>query len=365
MSRGVNGDAEMATTALASSTPLADALRAVPFANLDTVTSSHDLRYKPIPSLYLEPEAPTKPRWAWADIDAHDYLFAFNASAPPPTCTALAPTPATDRPGGDLRSEPSTSEAASSATCCNTTGCAAWVFDASAPGPFGGCAAGESCCYLKTFVKKPKPSANMSSGVVSRGADTQWSAPPAGLRSAPPLGGLAAGTFELRADGGFHAWTVENASPAGSTKIGALSEALVAVRVSGGGVPTAARALRTAPPPASPASSGSASRARSRSSASYHDAALLEGLNPRYGRSPWRVGDLDGSTTPAAALTLSPPTTDAPLTPLLLTLPLSVQNDVARSAVRRRRVLGRWRRDERSGVRRGVRRRRWLRVMDP
>ena len=61
-----------------SSTPLADALRAISFVNLDTVTSSHDLRYKPIPSLYLEPEAPTKPRWAWADIDAHDYLFAFN-----------------------------------------------------------------------------------------------------------------------------------------------------------------------------------------------------------------------------------------------------------------------------------------------
>ena len=280
-SGGVNGDAEMATTALASSTPLADALRAVPFANLDTVTSSHDLRYKPIPSLYLEPEAPTKPRWAWADIDAHDYLFAFNASAPPPTCTALAPTPATDRPGGDLRSEPSTSEAVCSATCCNTTGCAAWVFDASAPGPFGGCAAGESCCYLKTFVKEPKPSANMSSGVVSRGADTQWSAPPAGLRSAPPLGGLAAGTFELRADGGFHAWTVENASPAGSTKIGALSEALVAVRVSGGGVPTAARALRTAPPP------GVAGVERLSFSGSQpfvrlvpHDAALPEGLNP-------------------------------------------------------------------------------------
>ena len=68
---------------------------------------------------------------------------------------------------------------------CIRDSCAAWVFDASAPGPFGGCAAGESCCYLKTFVKEPKPSANMSSGIVSRGADTQWSAPPAGLRSAP------------------------------------------------------------------------------------------------------------------------------------------------------------------------------------
>ena len=58
-----------------------------------------------------------------------------------------------------------------------------------------------------------------------------------------------------------------------------------------------------------------------------------EGLNlPLYGRSPWRVGDLDGSTTPAAALTLSATNpTDAPLElSLLLTLPLSVQNDVAR-----------------------------------
>ena len=38
------------------------------------------------------------------------------------------------------------------------------------------------------------------------------------MRSAPPLGGLASGTVELRADGTLRAWTIENASPAGSRK---------------------------------------------------------------------------------------------------------------------------------------------------
>ena len=63
------------------------------------------------------------------------------------------------------------------------------------------------------------------------------------MRSAPPLGGLAAGTVELRADGSLHAWTLENASPAGSTKIATLDDALFGLRVGDKAV-----ALRTAPP---------------------------------------------------------------------------------------------------------------------
>lgn len=35
-------------------------------------------------------------------------------------------------------------------------------------------------------------------------------APPMGLRSSIPLGGLGAGTFELRGDGSFADWTLEN-----------------------------------------------------------------------------------------------------------------------------------------------------------
>ena len=53
------------------------------------------------------------------------------------------------------------------------------------------------------------------------------------MRSAVPLGGLGTGSFELRADGTFHEWTIENQSPGGSAKLnkGALDMALLGVRV--------------------------------------------------------------------------------------------------------------------------------------
>lgn len=42
--------------------------------------------------------------------------------------------------------------------------------------------------------------------------------PPSGMRSAVPLGGLGTGSFELRADGTIHEWTLENQSPGGSAR---------------------------------------------------------------------------------------------------------------------------------------------------
>lgn len=54
------------------------------------------------------------------------------------------------------------------------------------------------------------------------------------MRSAVPLGGLGTGSFELRADGTIHEWTLENQSPGGSAKLnkGALNLAVFGVRVS-------------------------------------------------------------------------------------------------------------------------------------
>ena len=54
----------------------------------------------------------------------------------------------------------------------------------------------------------------------------RWVCAPSWACSAPPLGGLATGTVELRADGSLHAWTIENASPAGSTKTAVLDDAV-------------------------------------------------------------------------------------------------------------------------------------------
>ncbi|XP_020613507.1 uncharacterized protein LOC110051776 [Orbicella faveolata] len=53
------------------------------------------------------------------------------------------------------------------------------------------------------------------------------------MRSAVPLGGLGTGSFELRADGTIHEWTIENQSPGGSAKLnkGALNLAVFGVRV--------------------------------------------------------------------------------------------------------------------------------------
>ena len=190
--------------------PLAAALASVPFVNEGKVSRADVFRYQPIPAMYLEPEAPTRARWAWADGREHQYLFgAANAT------------------------------------------------------------------------------------------------PPLGMRSAPPLGGLAAGTVELRADGSLQAWTIENASPAGSTKLAVLDDALLGVRLAAGSWAEAV-ALRTAPPAGIPGVeeigfAGTQPFVR----LTPRGAGLPEGLDLRlYGRSPWRVGDLDASSTPALALTL-------------------------------------------------------------
>lgn len=69
------------------------------------------------------------------------------------------------------------------------------------------------------------------------------------MRSAVPLGGITTGSFELRADGTFHEWTIENQSPGGSAKLnkGALDLAVFGVRVSRKSSQEAAL-LRTYPP---------------------------------------------------------------------------------------------------------------------
>ena len=60
---------------------------------------------------------------------------------------------------------------------------------------------------------------------------------------------LGTGSFELRADGSIHEWTIENQSPAGSAKLNyvALDLAVFAVRVQRG-ASRIAKLLRTHPP---------------------------------------------------------------------------------------------------------------------
>ena len=109
------------------------------------------------------------------------------------------------------------------------------------------CVSGTFCCWLKSAV--PTPITNQdycTSGIAGR-KDTRH--PPAGMRSAVPLGGMGTGSFELRADGTFHEWTIENQSPGGSAKLnkGALDLAVFGVRVASEGSSTSSL-LRVHPP---------------------------------------------------------------------------------------------------------------------
>lgn len=67
--------------------------------------------------------------------------------------------------------------------------------------------------------------------------------PPMGLRSSPALGGIGAGSTELRSDGSFRDWTILNQRPAGSGKYGIVDDVWMAARVGG-----KAKVLRTHPP---------------------------------------------------------------------------------------------------------------------
>ena len=115
---------------------LSDALATLPFANSGVLSAQMNLTTDYVDVIYLEPEAPQRARWAWADghvTPFKDHRYLFRGSTP---------------------------------------------------------------------------------GVYSNDSLV----PPLGMRSAPPLGGLATGTIELRGDGTLRAFTIENASPAGSVK---------------------------------------------------------------------------------------------------------------------------------------------------
>ena len=253
----VRGYINMIKALKADSPTLAAALATLPFANVGVVHNETNLTTDYVSVIYLEPEAPEKARWAWAD----GHITPFK----------------------DHR----------------------YVFEGSTPG-----------VYSNT----------------SR-------VPPLGIRSAPPLGGLAAGSVELRADGTLRSWTLENASPAGSTKTAWLDAAALGVRISGGGGGNAshARLLRTHPPSGLPgvqrlAFSGASPFSRLVPS----DAALPPALDLTvYGRSRWRVGDMAASALPAVAFTITAhnPSAHDPLElAFFLSLPIQLQTGMVRAS---------------------------------
>ena len=233
----------------ATAPSLFDQLMSIPFNNNGTVHAGDAFVSSLIPSFYLEPEAPPKARYSWADLRHHAYLF---ASPSPSSCMgSSAVQNGTDRPGSDLRQITSSPSAdACGKSCCADPACTAWVFAEKAPITWAGCTGGLSCCYLKAAGVAATPKAGLVSGSAKR--DAGASSPPSGMRSAVPLGGIGAGSVELRGDGTLRAWTIVNQSPGGGTKFDTQDDAVFGLFTctsgSWGGSSTSVHVLRTSPP---------------------------------------------------------------------------------------------------------------------
>lgn len=131
--------------------------------------------------------------------------------------------------------------------------------------------------------------------------------PPVGMRSAVPLGGLGTGTFELRADGSFADWQIENQGPALATdkdqnsKIPVLSGAFLGLRLG-----SVAVALQTHPSAGLPAAEMlTYSGAYPFSRHTLNDSRLPRGLSAEvFSFSAVKLHDENKSALPAVTFTL-------------------------------------------------------------
>lgn len=250
-----------------TATPLSDALQSVTFLHEGVLNSTDTLFFKGLtPCGYLEAENVSSYLSSWGMGGSCPYLWKTNSSSSNPyTCSAESSiTSGYDMPGNDLSTAElpaGSTPATCQALCCSTPGCAAFVYAPSAPSVFESCSQGSICCYMKNSVGPTSPFPSLSSGTVTPGKVPGQTAPGLGMRSAIPLGGLGAGTMELRGDGTFHEVTIHNAHPAAAAKQGVLADALLGLRVDmpgGGGSITIP--LRTTPPPYASSSTGPPSR---------------------------------------------------------------------------------------------------------
>lgn len=132
------------------------------------------------------------------------------------------PTTGFDMPGNDLRAyipSPASIETCISDCCSSESNglgvCGALVYEPNSDSNFISCVVGQPCCYLKVAPGSLKAK-NVSGGIFSVNVTVALPSvvsPPLGIRSAVPLGGVGAGSIELRADGSLHEWTIMNQSP--------------------------------------------------------------------------------------------------------------------------------------------------------
>ena len=243
-------------------------------------------------------------------------------------------------PGGDISTSilPTPSPTLCQSLCCNTSGCVSFTV-AIAPSPFMTCQPSLPCCYLKgsTTARVKSPDLNITSGVVHPASSPYTVHPPSGLRSAVPVGGVGAGSVEMRGDGAFHEWTIANQSPGGAAKYGVVDDAVMGVRVApaggGRGQGGTARLIRTHPPHGLPGVAGLRYRG------SYPVGRLdveddLGGVELAvFAYYALRPFDLNRSATPALVLTLTAhnPTSAAQEVGFFVNLPWGVEADQTRA----------------------------------
>jgi len=299
--------------AAAAADPLVAALGSLQFLNEGVTNSTTVFAYGRIACGYLEPENVTNYLSGWREGGACPYVFQSNSTPAPPVPCGESAIDNCDRGGNDLASAPVDSDDVNLciSRCCGEPACVAWVYAASAPADFGGCTKGGTCCYMKSAPGQATPSGSLQCGTNNHtiGPDVGLTPPPLGIRSAVPLGGLGAGSLELRGDGTFHEVTIHNAHPAGGAKYGVLADALLGARVTPVGGAPVARALRTAPPAyaapgvAALAYSGTypASRLSVREEPSPFGAGVAVDL---FAYSVLKPGDEQTSSAPAVAFSL-------------------------------------------------------------
>lgn len=196
---------------------------------------------------------------------------------------------------------------------------------------FCGAKPGQSCASFKKQGTKPTPAPSPAPRPPPAPTHPpgiyRGSTPASGMRSAVPLGGIGAGSFELRGDGSLHEFIIHNAGPGGAAKIQTYPDAFFAMAVDG-----ESRVLRTHPP------AGMKGVERMRYSGT-HPISRLQVLDDvggveatLYGFSAFKVADMPASGRPAAAFSLAVTNggNTARNVSFMLQLPLQTEEDQAR-----------------------------------
>ncbi|CAF3641209.1 unnamed protein product [Rotaria socialis] len=302
------------------------------FLNEGTISSSDIYEYQYEFSAYTEPENVTRENFAWVEESVRPYLYQTDPTEPL-QCNSNPLLSGTDLPGADFLSIiPSSADASHCVTlCCTYISCVAWSYASLAPADFNGCKKQQPCCYLKTYIPASSHDPNIISAIMNR--TYPYNHPPTGLRSAVPLGGITTGSIELRGDGTFHEWTVENQSPAAGAKFGVVDDALLAIRLKNlESNETHTRLIRTHPN----------HYFKGIDTIKYHgsypvskleliDSTLIANMD-LYAYSTLKVGDLNRSMTPAIifSLNIENPNDYSISVDFMFNVPLSVQIDQTR-----------------------------------